>query len=82
MALMIKPELIVVGAGPGDPELITIKAQKALMEADVVLYDNLANKELLNLTKPDCENLYVGKLPYWSVYASGNHSCADQGKGT
>lgn len=53
-----------MGAGPGDPELITIKAYKALQEADVVLYDNLANKELLNFTKPDCEKQYVGKLPY------------------
>lgn len=60
----IIPELIVVGAGPGDPELITVKGRKALMEADVVLYDNLANKELLSLTRPECENLYVGKLPY------------------
>lgn len=61
---VIIPELVVVGAGPGDPELLTIKAYKALQEADVVLYDNLANKELLGITKPDCEKQYVGKLPY------------------
>lgn len=60
----IIPELIVVGAGPGDPELITIKALKALQQADVVLYDNLANKDLLEFTKPDCEKQYVGKQPY------------------
>lgn len=60
----IIPELIVVGAGPGDPELITLKAYKALQEADVVLYDNLANKELLQFTREDCEKQYVGKLPY------------------
>lgn len=64
MSGMVNPELIVVGAGPGDPELITLKAQKALMEADVVLYDNLANKALLDYTKPECEKIYVGKLPY------------------
>ena len=58
------PELIVLGAGPGDPELITVKGYRLLQEADVVLYDNLANKELLNLTKPTCENVYVGKKPY------------------
>jgi len=58
------PELYVVGAGPGDPELITMKAYRVLQQADVVLYDNLANKELLALTKPDCEKLYVGKQPY------------------
>lgn len=58
------PELIVVGAGPGDPELITLKALKALQRADAILYDNLANKELLNHCPAGCEKLYVGKLPY------------------
>lgn len=61
---IIIPELIVVGAGPGDPELLTLKAYKALQEAHVVLYDNLANKELLQFTREDCEKEYVGKLPY------------------
>jgi len=60
----IIPELIVMGAGPGDPELITIKGQRILQQADVVLYDNLANKELLALTKVGCEKVYVGKQPY------------------
>ena len=58
------PELYIIGAGPGDPELITVKAFKVLQRADVVLYDNLANKELLDITKPDCEHIYVGKRPY------------------
>ncbi|PRY12757.1 uroporphyrinogen-III C-methyltransferase [Pontibacter ummariensis] len=53
-----------MGAGPGDPELITVKAHKVLQKADVVLYDNLANKELLAITKEDCEKIYVGKRPY------------------
>lgn len=61
---IITPELIVVGAGPGDPELLTLKAYKALQEAAVVLYDNLANKELLGFTSAECEKQYVGKLPY------------------
>jgi len=60
----IVPELIIMGAGPGDPELITVKGQRILQQADVVLYDNLANKELLSLTKADCETIYVGKQPY------------------
>ena len=60
----IIPELYVVGAGPGDPDLITVKAYKILQKADVVLYDNLANKELLNLCKTGCEHIYVGKQPY------------------
>jgi uroporphyrin-III C-methyltransferase len=58
------PELYVVGAGPGDPELITVKAYKILQKAAVVLYDNLANKELLEATSGHCEKIYVGKQPY------------------
>jgi len=58
------PELFVLGAGPGDPELITVKGYRILQEADVILYDNLANKDLLNLSKPECEKIYVGKQPY------------------
>jgi uroporphyrin-III C-methyltransferase len=58
------PELIIVGAGPGDPELLTLKALKALQRADVVLYDNLANKEIMNHCTHYCEKIYVGKLPY------------------
>ncbi|MDB5117579.1 MAG: sumT 2 [Mucilaginibacter sp.] len=60
----IVPELFVVGAGPGDPELITVKAYKVLQSANVVLYDNLANKQLLDLTPNDCDHIYVGKQPY------------------
>ena len=60
----IKPELIVAGAGPGDPELISLKAYKALQQARVVLYDNLINEALLAYTQPDCEKIYVGKRPY------------------
>jgi len=60
----IIPELIVLGAGPGDPELITIKGYKALQQAAVILYDNLANKDLLDIAKEDCDKIYVGKQPY------------------
>src|SRR5207248_2705115 len=62
----IQPELIVAGAGPGDPELITLKAYRVLQEVPVVLYDNLVNKTLLDFTAPGCEHIYVGKLPYGS----------------
>jgi uroporphyrin-III C-methyltransferase len=62
----IFPELFVLGAGPGDPELITVKGYKLLQEADVILYDNLANKELLSIAKKDCDCIYVGKQPYGS----------------
>ncbi|HEY9006339.1 uroporphyrinogen-III C-methyltransferase [Ohtaekwangia sp.] len=50
-----------VGAGPGDPELITIKGMKAICLADVILYDALASKELLAFAKPSCKLVYVGK---------------------
>lgn len=59
-----RPKLFIVGAGPGDPELITLKAYRVLKKARVVLYDNLANQELLEITPPDCEKIYVGKQPY------------------
>lgn len=54
------PKLSVVGAGPGDPELITIKAINALKSAQVVLYDALINRELLDYA-PKAEHIYVGK---------------------
>jgi len=64
MSDTIIPELYVMGAGPGDPELITVKGYKILQRANVVLYDNLASKELLNITSAECEKIYVGKQPY------------------
>ncbi|MEX2275059.1 MAG: uroporphyrinogen-III C-methyltransferase [Actinomycetota bacterium] len=54
--------VILVGAGPGDPELITVRGARVLAEADVVVYDRLAPPELLDLA-PDAERLYVGKEP-------------------
>ncbi len=64
MSDTIIPELYVMGAGPGDPELITVKGYKTLQRANVILYDNLASKELLNIASADCEKIYVGKQPY------------------
>ncbi len=54
------PKLTVVGAGPGDVELITLKAIKALHNADVVLYDALVDKALLDYA-PEAEHIFVGK---------------------
>ena len=54
-------KVYLVGAGPGDPDLITWKGRKLLALADAVLYDNLANEHLLELTRPNCEHIYVGK---------------------
>lgn len=58
---MIKPFISLVGAGPGDPDLITVKAIKTLKKADVVLYDALANKQLLGYCQPNCSQIFVGK---------------------
>lgn len=52
-----------VGAGPGDPELITVKGLRLIREADVILYDGLANPELLKEARPGCECINVEKRP-------------------
>lgn len=54
-------KVYLVGAGPGDPELITCKGRGTLERADTVLYDNLSNRALLDLAPPEAERLYVGK---------------------
>jgi uroporphyrin-III C-methyltransferase len=61
---MSMAELILLGAGPGDPDLITVKAWRTLQQADVILYDRLANPALLDLAPPGCEKIFVGKNPY------------------
>src|SRR5258706_9952164 len=54
-------KVYIVGAGPGDPSLITWKGRKLLAIADSVLYDHLANEHLLDLAPKNCERIYVGK---------------------
>jgi uroporphyrin-III C-methyltransferase len=61
MANIINPKLTLVGAGPGDIELITVKGLNALQKADVVLYDALVNKELLRSAPDNSLKIYVGK---------------------
>ena len=51
----------IVGAGPGDPGLLTLKGLRYLREADVVLYDNLLDSRLLDLVPSTCEQIAVGK---------------------
>ncbi|HEY4149613.1 MAG TPA: uroporphyrinogen-III C-methyltransferase [Chitinophagaceae bacterium] len=58
---MVTPSLLLVGAGPGDPELITLKAIRALESADVILYDALANDALLQHARPGTITRFVGK---------------------
>lgn len=55
--------VLLVGAGPGDPELITVRGARALAEADVVVFDRLAAPALLDLAPATAERIYVGKEP-------------------
>jgi len=56
-----KGKVYLVGAGPGDPDLITVKGLRLLNEADVVVYDALASFALLSSTREECEKIFVGK---------------------
>ncbi len=58
---MSRGKVYLVGAGPGDPELLTVKGRRVLGEADVVVYDHLAAPALLDLAGPRCERIFVGK---------------------
>ncbi|MDW7695550.1 uroporphyrinogen-III C-methyltransferase [Flammeovirgaceae bacterium SG7u.111] len=55
------PRLTLVGAGPGDPELVTLKAVKAISNADVILHDALVHPSLLEYAKPEAKKIFVGK---------------------
>ena len=64
--------VLLVGAGPGDPELLTLKAAKALAAARLVLYDKLVSKDVLRLTHPEATLISVGKQ-------SGHHTLSQEG---
>jgi len=58
---MMKGKVYLVGAGPGDPELITVKGARCLSEAEVIVYDRLVDERVLRGISPDAEMIYVGK---------------------
>ncbi|MEM7571180.1 MAG: siroheme synthase CysG, partial [Pseudomonadota bacterium] len=53
--------IAIVGAGPGDPELLTLKAHRYLQDADVIVHDKLVSDDILDLARRDAERIYVGK---------------------
>lgn len=56
-------KVYLVGAGPGDARLITVKGWECIQLGDVIVYDRLASPRLLGLMKPGAQKIYVGKLP-------------------
>ncbi len=51
----------IVGSGPGDPELVTLKAKRLIEEAEILIYDRLVHEEILNWVNPECKIIYMGK---------------------
>lgn len=64
-------KVILVGAGPGDPDLLTVKAMRLIQQADVIIYDRLVSNEIVAIFPPHCQAIFVGK-------EAGNHCVPQQ----
>lgn len=71
MTVTRQARIYLVGAGPGDPELLTVKALRLIQSADIVVYDRLVSREILQLIPDSVARLYVGK-------ASGRHTLSQK----
>ena len=60
-------KVVLLGAGPGEWGLLTLKGAEILKKADCVIYDRLLNAKFLELTKPGCEKIFVGKENHFHV---------------
>lgn len=67
-------EVYIIGAGPGDPELMTFKGLRLLQQADVILYDRLVGPEILEMARREAERIYVGKKDKWHKVEQPNIS--------
>src|SRR5438046_141974 len=63
MSISKSGKVYLVGAGPGDPGLVTLRARECIENADVIVYDHLANPEMLSWARDDAEIIYAGKEP-------------------
>ena len=63
MSISKSGKVYLVGAGPGDPGLVTLRAKECIENADVIVYDHLANPEMLSWAREDAEIIYAGKEP-------------------
>ena len=60
---MEEAQVFLVGAGPGDPGLMTLRGKELVEQADVLVYDRLVAPEIIGWVRPECEMIYVGKTP-------------------